>query len=295
MTVYAFDKLKWCVVIVSMLGLSYQLLFALSGIASGLHTFRSETCKAHPGTAFWPSTGTWAALNQTLDGRLLQPPPPGAVCHPDQPTYNASQCANVAEEWKTYEFHAENPISVMWDQYDNSTCLPEMNTTCSPAGYPAYVVNASSAEHVKISIDFGNLLHIVFVLYTACQHKLTRLHNQLASTTSASTSRIPATTTWAAPIRPDRSLYGPTISTKSRTIKASSSSTALGELFPATPSLRVAVHRCTTSTPLRTSITKPLWAEAPRVWALEVISQAEDIRFLHRDVASLRITCGRWK
>jgi hypothetical protein len=158
MSAYALDKLMWCVVIVQMLALSYKLLFALSGMASGLHVPNPETkiCKAYPGTASWPSGSTWAALNQTLDERLLHPPPPGAVCHPSQPTYNAAQCANVAEEWKTYEFHTENPISVMWDQYDNFTCLPETNTTCSPAGYPAYVVNASCAEHVKIGIDFGN-------------------------------------------------------------------------------------------------------------------------------------------
>ncbi|PON29066.1 FAD binding domain-containing protein [Trichoderma gamsii] len=162
MPAYAFDKLKWCVVILQMLALSYQLLFALSGMVSGAHALRSETesCKAYPGTSSWPSASTWAALNQTLDGRLLQPSPPGAVCHPDQPTYNASQCADVAEEWTTYEFHTENPVSVMWDQYDNYTCLPEMNTTCSSAGYPAYVVNASSAEHVKIGIDFARKYNI---------------------------------------------------------------------------------------------------------------------------------------
>lgn len=170
MSEYAFDKLKWCVVIVQMLALSYQLLFALSGMVGRAHTLGSETetCKAYPGTASWPSASTWAALNQTLEGRLLQPLPPGAVCHPDQPTYNASQCADVAAEWKTYEFHTESPISVMWDQYDNFTCLPEMNTTCSPAGYPAYVVNASSAEDIKIGIDFGNLSHILLVPYPSC-------------------------------------------------------------------------------------------------------------------------------
>lgn len=149
-----------------MLTLKVQLLLSLAGIASGLYTRSSETCKAHPGTSSWPSASTWAALNKTLDGRLLQPAPPGAVCHPDQPTYNASQCANVAEEWKTYDFHAANPISVMWDQYDNFTCLPDMNTTCSPAGYPAYVVNASTAEHVKIGIDFGNFSLNTFTLHT---------------------------------------------------------------------------------------------------------------------------------
>ncbi|KAL7786986.1 FAD-binding domain-containing protein [Trichoderma ceciliae] len=138
-----------------MLASNLQLLLYLAGFASGLYAPHPGTCKAYPGTASWPSTNTWAALNRTLGGRLLQPPPPGAVCHQGQPTYNTSQCSMVAEEWKTYEFHAGNPISVMWDKFDNYTCLPEENAPCSPAGYPAYVVNASNAEHVKIGIDFA--------------------------------------------------------------------------------------------------------------------------------------------
>ncbi|KAH0497556.1 hypothetical protein TgHK011_004854 [Trichoderma gracile] len=110
---------------------------------------------AYPGTPSWPSAHAWSSLNRTLDGRLLRPVPPGAVCHPDQPTFNSSLCAEVAAGWKTYEFHVESPVSVMWDKFDNFTCLPEEEAPCSPAGYPAYVVNASNAQHVKIGIDFA--------------------------------------------------------------------------------------------------------------------------------------------
>lgn len=140
-----------------MLGSNLQLLLCLAGSVCGLCAPHPESCKAYPGTPSWPSAHTWAALNQTLNGRLLRPSPPGAVCHPSQSTYNTSQCSQVADEWKTYEFHVANPISVMWDKFDNFTCLPDENTPCSPAGYPAYVVNASTAEHVKIGIDFGKL------------------------------------------------------------------------------------------------------------------------------------------
>lgn len=140
-----------------MLGSSLQLLLSLTSMVSGICAPQTETCKAHPGTTSWPSAHIWATLNRTLNGRLLQPLPPGAVCHPGQPTYNTSQCSKVADEWKTYEFHAGNPISVMWDIFDNYTCLPEEDTPCTSAGYPAYVVNASNAEHVKTGIDFGDL------------------------------------------------------------------------------------------------------------------------------------------
>ncbi|KAM0254637.1 hypothetical protein ACHAQJ_006606 [Trichoderma viride] len=143
-----------------MLGSNLQLLLSLASIAGGLCAPHPESCKAHPGTSSWPSASTWETLNRTLGGRLLHPPPPGAVCHPGQPTYNISQCSKVAEEWQTYEFHAGNPISVMWDKFDNYTCLPDENVPCSPAGYPAYVVNASCAEHVKIGIDFARKYNV---------------------------------------------------------------------------------------------------------------------------------------
>lgn len=138
-----------------MLAFSLRLLLFLAVIGSGLCAPQTEICKAYPGTASWPPAHAWASLNRTLNGRLLRPVPPGAVCHPNQPSFNSSQCAEVAAAWKTYEFHVESPISVMWDKFDNFTCLPEEDTPCSPAGYPAYVVNASNTEHVKIGIDFA--------------------------------------------------------------------------------------------------------------------------------------------
>ncbi|KAL7916572.1 FAD-binding domain-containing protein [Trichoderma velutinum] len=143
-----------------MLGSNFPLLLCLTGSVSGLYAPPPESCKSYPGTSSWPRANTWAALNQTLNGRLMQPPPPGAVCHPGQSTYNASECSQVAEEWTTYDFHMRNPISVMWDNFSNFTCLPDGNTPCSPAGYPAYVVNASTAEHVKIAINFARKYNV---------------------------------------------------------------------------------------------------------------------------------------
>jgi hypothetical protein len=118
-------------------------------------TFADSSCKAYPGTADWPSRKTWSRLNSTLHGHLLAPTPPGAVCHKGWPTYSKESCSNVANAWKKYDFHTENPISVIYDQYPNWTCLPDADYPCSDAGYPAYVINVTKAEDVKIGIDFG--------------------------------------------------------------------------------------------------------------------------------------------
>jgi hypothetical protein len=111
-------------------------------------------CKSIPGSPDWPSDQEWAALNQTLGRQLIKPTPPGAVCHPEQPTYNPAVCPTVQTEWSTFPFHHENPVSSAWNNFNNDTCVPDAQYTCSPLGYPAYVVNAMTAEHVAARVKF---------------------------------------------------------------------------------------------------------------------------------------------
>lgn len=112
-------------------------------------------CKAVPGTPDWPSPQDWARLNESLAGALLQPPPPGAVCHPGQGAYNATECPRVRAAWSTYEFHQADPVSVDWNNWANDSCLPQEGAPCSPGGYPVFVVNASTARHVQLGVAFG--------------------------------------------------------------------------------------------------------------------------------------------
>lgn len=71
----------------------------------------SSQCKATPGSYNWPTQSQWAALNHTISGRLLQSPPPGAVCHPGEPTYDPETCLDVQKGWLTDAFHASQPAS----------------------------------------------------------------------------------------------------------------------------------------------------------------------------------------
>ncbi|KAI1809726.1 FAD-binding domain-containing protein [Poronia punctata] len=119
------------------------------------HISPDDGCKAFPGTDSWPSRETWSRLNQTLGGKLLAPTPPAAACHKEQATFDLNLCASIGKEWTDDAFHTENPISSMWQQYNNDTCLPSQDTPCSPTGYPAYVVDARSASDVKKGIDFA--------------------------------------------------------------------------------------------------------------------------------------------
>ncbi|KAJ8129867.1 hypothetical protein O1611_g3761 [Lasiodiplodia mahajangana] len=121
-------------------------------------------CKSIPGTASWPSDETWAHFNQSIGGKLLKPTTPGAVCHPGEPSYNLSQCIVVDSTWYTYDFHQEDPVSNMWQQYNNDTCLIDPTAPCSGRGYPAYVVNATSTVDVKLGIDFARQHNIRVVV-----------------------------------------------------------------------------------------------------------------------------------
>ncbi|KAI8239029.1 FAD-linked oxidoreductase ZEB1 [Colletotrichum sp. SAR 10_96] len=98
---------------------------------------------------------SWAALNESLGGRLLQPAAPGAVCHPGEPTYDAGRCAAVRAGWSRFDFHEADPVSVMWDNWSNDTCLPDAAYLCRADGYSAFVVNATTPEHVKFGVDFA--------------------------------------------------------------------------------------------------------------------------------------------
>lgn len=72
-----------------------------------------------------------------------------------QSSYSKTACAQVAKAWLTYDFHLEDPISVMTNQWANDTCLPDPNTPCSPTGYPAYVIDAADVRNIKAGLDFG--------------------------------------------------------------------------------------------------------------------------------------------
>ncbi|KDN60536.1 putative FAD binding domain-containing protein [Colletotrichum sublineola] len=134
---------------------SKLLLLALCASAVVRASPLAIDCKTFPGSPGWPSSLEWSRLNETVDGRLLVPVPPGGVCHEGQPNYSADRCPGVQEAWRTFEFHDEDPVSMMWDLWTNYTCLPLDGFPCSGAGYPAYVADVGTSEHVKAAVDFA--------------------------------------------------------------------------------------------------------------------------------------------
>ena len=122
----------------------YYSIAALA-LASCVGAQSSTTCKPVFDSPDWPAATLWSRLNGLVFGRLIAPELPRAVCHADQPQYNNESCALLATQWYNTSFHAENPVSV---DYNDVTCLPDNEHPYSPAGYPRYVVQAINVHHV---------------------------------------------------------------------------------------------------------------------------------------------------
>jgi FAD binding domain len=139
-----------------------MLQFAICGIFALLISGVRAICKAAPGSSSWPSSDEWASFNQSVSGALLQPPPPGGVCHPGQPNYNATDCPAVATAWTTsWAFHEDNPISTAYNNWNNDSCVPYIpSAPCSGEGYPIYVVNATTPNQVQAAVNFARQKNI---------------------------------------------------------------------------------------------------------------------------------------
>jgi hypothetical protein len=72
-----------------------KLIFAAVSALAALVT--ASDCHCFPGDDCWPSDSEWAALNETVQGRLVKVVPIGSVCH--DPTYDEAACADLRARW----------------------------------------------------------------------------------------------------------------------------------------------------------------------------------------------------
>lgn len=146
-----------------------MLFFTLLAISfhsvASLPSGDGASCKSVPERPDWPAAEPWKALNKTLNGRLLAPVPPSIVCDPANKAYfNNDSCNLVGASWFDSSFHADDPVSVDWPNWQNDACLPTAiyNETldCDKEIFPNYVVNASQPEHVAAAIRFAGQTNV---------------------------------------------------------------------------------------------------------------------------------------
>ena len=121
---------------------------AATGIPKG-------SCKWVPGQEGWPSDADWAGLNQQVQGRLTKPTPPAAPCHRELGGAGGGNCQSVRDGFGDSAWHARNPISNMWQNYNNYSCMPSGGECTLWTGTPVYVIAARSAGDVKAAVDFA--------------------------------------------------------------------------------------------------------------------------------------------
>jgi hypothetical protein len=141
------------------LPISLSILFRVPfGQAAAVTTYAK--CRSVPDSASWPSQDVWKSFNETLEGALLAPVPPAIVCDPSRGNYyNNATCSALAVDWFNSSFHAADPVSVDWPNWQKDACLPTVltntSTDCRTEPFPHYVVNATAREHVAAAVKFA--------------------------------------------------------------------------------------------------------------------------------------------
>ena len=123
------------------------------------------SCRAFPGSEDWPSRCEWSRLNKALQGRLLHPDPPAAVCY-EGDDYDEDACKNLVLRAGDTHFYIDDPLSVLSQWLQGSTCLPDLNPTgnCTRGGFPEYVVNVTRVADVQVAVNFARNKNLRLVI-----------------------------------------------------------------------------------------------------------------------------------
>ncbi|KAJ7100689.1 FAD-binding domain-containing protein [Mycena belliarum] len=146
----------------------YQATFEMKSFAASLILFcytllglsgkaeANPTCRNIPGSAGFPSPGTWDALNSTVSGRLVKVVPFAKYCH----SLPGGACTD--EQWTSALFRSTIPGAmdqVNWEQsYDStppSLCLRNA-TTCGQGDVPLYSVEAETVADIQAAVKFAS-------------------------------------------------------------------------------------------------------------------------------------------
>lgn len=123
------------------------------------------------GQSCFPGSAKLAAFNASVSGRLLKLPPYPAVCY-EGPLYDASSCATLVDNQGVLDFRVGIPAALMFTNFElspgNVGCVtpstipsgPITNATCTLGELAAYVVNATTAEHVSLAVKFAGTYNL---------------------------------------------------------------------------------------------------------------------------------------
>ncbi|KAI0205969.1 hypothetical protein F4808DRAFT_447869 [Astrocystis sublimbata] len=122
-------------------------------------------CKNFPGDAEWPYFSEWQRLNASIGGVLLRPKPAAAPCYPG-PDYDETRCQFLVSGTSSTSFWLDDPLTELAQWTQGSSCVATLSPTgnCTRGGFPEYVVNATTAEHVQSAVRFAKDNNIRLVI-----------------------------------------------------------------------------------------------------------------------------------
>ncbi|KAK8072113.1 FAD binding domain-containingprotein [Apiospora saccharicola] len=136
-------------------GLIQLLSLAAVAVRSLTAAGGGASCKCFPGDTCWPSEASWAALNDTVGGRLVATVPWGSPCH--DPTYDEQACASLRNQWLDSGIHMQSSSSVMAPFFANQSCDPfqSRDVPCTLGNYVILTVNATGPKDIQAAVKFA--------------------------------------------------------------------------------------------------------------------------------------------
>jgi hypothetical protein len=127
--------------------------------------YNGSECRAYPGTPEWPADEEWSRLNSSLDGALLKPTPPGAVCYPG-PSYNLTTCASLLFTAGSSRFFIDDPLTVLTSWPTGNTCSISLSPAgnCTQGGFSVYVVKATTVRQIQAAVNFARNKNLRLVI-----------------------------------------------------------------------------------------------------------------------------------
>ncbi|KAI0048511.1 FAD-binding domain-containing protein [Auriscalpium vulgare] len=127
-------------------------LLALLLTTSAFASPTPRTCRTQPSDPAFPRPSQWAALNESVDGRLLNVVPTAKFC------LERGGCSDVL--WNSSVWRASVPGAMNsnnWEQdYAGNGSLCIFNsTTCGQGNVPLFAINATSPAHLQAGIRFA--------------------------------------------------------------------------------------------------------------------------------------------
>jgi len=140
-----------------------NLCLSLTSFCIPFLAFAKE-CRCFPGDACWPSPSAWAALNNSINGRLIATSPLASPCH--GPNFNAALCSDVRESWLLPQAHYVSSSSVMAPFYAGNSCIPftPESMLCTLGNYIEYAINVTEPADISKGVAFATKNNIRLVI-----------------------------------------------------------------------------------------------------------------------------------